>query len=277
MNPVGNTLDDLLARVSARKGTPATATAPRSLVRGVDKEGCVVATLDAPCSACGDTSSVFETRGDGYTVAVPCPTCSRLRRAAEAITAARVPRRYIHATLVGEGTDWERLAAAIKPPAGVPAWTAATLREYIAAYVRAWEPGAPGIGLTGDNWCGKTHMAAVIAFGLASRGIRVRWWDLPGLFGHLRSCIGRDRGPSDELAHLARIPVLILDDLGAGDSGSQWAGSVYEDLIQGRLGRDPQTTIVTTNLAGEGLDAVIGSRAMARLMDQTEWHWLARK
>lgn len=256
----------------ARRDPPAV---PRTLVRTAGRDGYVVAAMDVACGSCGDTGSAIETREDGYAVAVSCPICTRLRRAAEAITMARIPRRYINATL--EATDWDRMAGALATPDGHPAWTGHAVRDLIANYVRAWEPGARGIGLTGDNWCGKTHTAAVLAFGLASRGIRVRWWDLPGLLSHLREAIGREPGPNEVLARLARVPVLILDDLGAADPGSQWIGSLYETLIHGRLGRDPQTTVVTTNLAGADLESAIGSRAMVRLMDQADWYRMERK
>lgn len=170
-------------------------------------------------------------------------------------TDARIPPRY-------------RDARATHPT--VLEW----LREVVAQATPA-NPGArpqvttgPSLLMAGVTGAGKTHQAYGALRGLIQAGVAVRWeaTTAADLYAGLRPHAGNDA--ERILTRVARVPVLVLDDLGAART-SEWVEEITYRLINQRYNR-MLPTLVTTNLAIGELRAALGDRVASRLAEMTE-------
>jgi len=113
---------------------------------------------------------------------------------------------------------------------------------------------------TGDNGCGKTHLAAAIANNRLAQGKPVFFVVVPDLLDHLRSTFSPDSKISyDEFFEgIKEIPLLILDDFGE-QSATLWAQEKLYQLINYRYNaRLPM--VVTTCLSLDEIETRISSR-----------------
>ncbi|WP_407835892.1 ATP-binding protein [Streptomyces sp. DSM 116496] len=105
----------------------------------------------------------------------------------------------------------------------------------------------PSLLLWGNTGAGKTRQAYGAIRSLTAAGCAVRWHAVKAvdLFGQMRQRSGVD--VEWLLRDIARVPLLLLDDLGAGKS-SEWNEEITFRLLAWR-GENHLPTLVTTNLA----------------------------
>ncbi|WP_042419725.1 ATP-binding protein [Streptacidiphilus anmyonensis] len=162
-----------------------------------------------------------------------------------------------------------RYQGAVADHPQVLAWT----REVASAAV-APSPGArrqvttgPSLLMAGVVGAGKTHQAYGAVRRLVQSGVGVRWraTTAADLYADLRPRAGVDS--ERELAAVSRVPLLIIDDLGAAKS-SEWVEEVTYRLVNRRYNH-MLPTLVTTNLAIKDLRAYLGDRITSRLAQMT--------
>ncbi|MGW5477643.1 ATP-binding protein [Streptomyces sp. NPDC004008] len=180
------------------------------------------------------------------------PEYHRRQRAEFALArwATATPRLYQHATADhADVVAWAQAAAADLETAG-------------------------NLLLTGPVGTGKTHQAYGAMRQIAEAG--PRRYELiattaPDLYGRLRPG-GSDRGTEDELRRLCRVPLLLIDDLGAAKH-SEWVEEITFRLFNERY-NECRPTVITTNLPprdpnGTDLADRLGDRVVSRLAQAT--------
>ncbi|WP_327386857.1 ATP-binding protein [Streptomyces sp. NBC_01207] len=100
--------------------------------------------------------------------------------------------------------------------------------------------------LWGSTGAGKTHQAYAAIRALTAAGCGVRWHATTAadLYGEMRARGGAN--PEYLLRQIVRIPLLLLDDLGAAKS-SEWNEEITFRLLNWRA-QNQLPTIVTSNL-----------------------------
>jgi len=133
----------------------------------------------------------------------------------------------------------------------------------------AWGQAWCFLTLTGTNREGKTHLAAAIVNDLLDRGEPALFVVAPNFLRELRSGF-RDGSFEQRFQAALTAPVLVLDDLGAEQSGRAdattaitWADDMLYQLINERL-IEQRPTVFTTNAPRKELSA----RIQARLWDE---------
>nr|WP_317852434.1 ATP-binding protein [Streptomyces venezuelae] len=127
--------------------------------------------------------------------------------------------------------------------------------------------------LWGSTGAGKTHQAYAAIRALTAAGCGVRWHATTAadLYGEMRARSGSD--PEYLLRRIVRMPLLLLDDLGAAKS-SEWTEEITYRLLNWRA-QNHLPTIVTSNLppvrmpgTGSGTPVLrdkVGDRVLSRL------------
>jgi DNA replication protein DnaC len=125
----------------------------------------------------------------------------------------------------------------------------------------------PSLLMAGVVGAGKTHQAYGALRALAGAGVGVRWraTTAADLYAELRPRSGVDT--ERELAAVARVPLLILDDLGAAKA-SEWTEEITYRLVNRRYNHF-LPTLITTNLRIGDLRAHVGDRVASRLTQMT--------
>ncbi|WP_328912489.1 MULTISPECIES: ATP-binding protein [unclassified Streptomyces] len=194
--------------------------------------------------------------------------------------------------LVARGIDPTAAALAdepepYSPPTGLVAGMPPRYRGAVADHpqVLAWcrevaaQAAAPSLGarrqvatgpsllMAGVVGAGKTYQAYGAVRALAGAGVGVRWraTTAADLYAELRPRAGADS--ERELAAVARVPVLILDDLGAAKA-SEWVEEITYRLVNRRYNHC-LPTLITSNLAIKDLRAHVGDRVASRLAQMT--------
>lgn len=124
-----------------------------------------------------------------------------------------------------------------------------------------------GMFLSGGPGTGKTHIAvAVLQHRLTTKNEAGRFYTTPELMRELRLTMNNDKDNAQLLDTLLKIPLLVLDDLGA-EKMSDWVAEQLFILINGRY-IDQKQTIITSNYNLEELEArmdVQGMRICSRI------------
>lgn len=102
------------------------------------------------------------------------------------------------------------------------------------------------IGLPGS---GKTFLMEALCLELYRRGTFIRLLTASGLLSALKRCMEPGHMPTyeEQLRRYMEEPRLLIDDLGAGSTGSDWQWGVWEAIISYRYGHRLMT-VITTNL-----------------------------
>ncbi|MEV4555717.1 ATP-binding protein [Kitasatospora sp. NPDC049285] len=160
-----------------------------------------------------------------------------------------------------------RGAAAEHPQ--VLAWVREVARQAVAPSIGARRQVAtgPSLLMAGVVGAGKTHESYGAVTALVQAGIGVRWraTTAADLYADLRPRQGVDS--ERELAAVSRVPLLIIDDLGAAKA-TEWTEEVTYRLINRRYNH-LLPTLITTNLAIGDLRAYLGDRVTSRLAQMT--------
>ncbi|MEV7121170.1 ATP-binding protein [Kitasatospora griseola] len=125
----------------------------------------------------------------------------------------------------------------------------------------------PSLLMAGVTGAGKTHEAYGAVRALVQAGIGVRWraTTAADLYAELRPSSGTDS--ERVLAAYSRVPLLILDDLGAAKASEFVEEQTYR-LINRRYNHC-LPTLITTNLAIKDLRTCLGDRVTSRLAEMT--------
>ncbi|WP_330457423.1 ATP-binding protein [Streptomyces sp. NBC_00820] len=125
----------------------------------------------------------------------------------------------------------------------------------------------PSLLMAGVVGAGKTHQAYGAVRLLVQGGVGVRWraTTAADLYAELRP--GSDTDSEQVLAAYSRVPLLILDDLGAAKSSEFVEEQTYR-LINRRYNY-MLPTLITTNLRIRDLKAYLGDRVTSRLAQMT--------
>ena len=121
------------------------------------------------------------------------------------------------------------------------------------------------LGITGT---GKTHQAYGALRWLAAAGVVTRWDAVtaPDLYARLRPSAGAD--PEGEIQRLMSVPLLMVDDLGAGKP-SEWTEEITYRLINTRYDAMLPCLITSNVPAGEIRD-LLGDRVASRLAEMCD-------
>jgi DNA replication protein DnaC len=172
-----------------------------------------------------------------------------------------VPRAYGDFTLAGYGTFVAR---------HLPEWGdyAVQIAETL---TKTMDVEGMWVVLSGRYGCGKTALAIGCVRLAIERGQTALFVVVPNLLAKLRATYDRREGgprEDDLLADLAKVDVLVLDDLGKEQldrhSGtvSGWVRERLFMVINGRYSDDEKRTIVTSNLSLEDLADRLGDEAI---------------
>ncbi|MFJ6382729.1 ATP-binding protein [Kitasatospora sp. NPDC092039] len=173
---------------------------------------------------------------------------------AEAALSAGLPPRYRDALATNpQVLTWARQVAA---QAAAPSLGA---RRQVTT--------GPSLLMAGVVGAGKTHEAYGAVRALVQAGIGVRWraTTAADLYAQLRP--SSDTDAERVLTAYSRVPLLILDDLGAAKTSEFVEEQTYR-LINRRYNH-MRPTLITTNLPIRDLKAHLGDRVTSRLAQMT--------
>ncbi|MFG3199843.1 ATP-binding protein [Streptomyces sp. NPDC048208] len=162
-----------------------------------------------------------------------------------------------------------RYQAAVADHPQVLAWARAVAAAAVAPSrgARRQVTTGPSLLMAGVVGAGKTHQAYGAVRLLVQGGVGVRWraTTAADLYAELRP--GSDTDSERVLAAYSRVPLLILDDLGAAKSSEFVEEQTYR-LINRRYNY-MLPTLITTNLRIRDLKAYLGDRVTSRLAQMT--------
>ena len=168
----------------------------------------------------------------------------RRKLTAEDMERARIPARHWGARFVDVSDD-----VVVSPSGrrGEELSPRAFVRRYLEQLGEMWERGV-GLILFGPNGTGKTSAAVVVAKEYRRRGFTVLFFEAADM---KRTVVEREGFDEEQtLWERAReVDVLVLDDLGKGNTDSTGFGaSLLDELVRTRCGSG-LVTIITSNRA----------------------------
>ena len=125
-------------------------------------------------------------------------------------------------------------------------------KEFIDNYLKGEK--TKGIYLHGSFGSGKTYLIASLFNDLAKKGIKSIMIYYPEFLGNLRSSFQTDY--NEKLKHIKKIPLLLLDDIGA-ENVSNWSrDDILGPILQYRMDNH-LPTFFTSNLTLEELEKAL--------------------
>ena len=109
----------------------------------------------------------------------------------------------------------------------------------------------------GGRGSGKTHLLKAAQRRSAERGAPAEYWDVRDLFDEMRRKV-KEGALEDFMAHLAEVPLLVLDELGA-EKATDFTSDRLEHLLNKRY-EGPSVLLAATNLDWGELPSAIRSR-----------------
>ena len=113
------------------------------------------------------------------------------------------------------------------------------------------EPKPKGIYLTGSFGAGKTYLIAALFNEMAKKGVRSILIYYPEFLGNLKSSFHTNY--SEQFNEIKKIPLLLLDDIGAENESNWSRDEVLGPILQYRM-ENHLATFFTSNLTLEELE-----------------------
>jgi DNA replication protein DnaC len=140
------------------------------------------------------------------------------------------------------------------------------------------KPGAPNLVLYGNVGGGKSGLMWPIVKSFCQQERRARYVDFPSLLEQMKAAY-QHKVPFDAYSTLGRVPVLVLDDVGA-ERPTEWARSELLHLVNLRYERLLPTAYVSNYEPDELVerlghdDPMIGERIVSRMNEGAIQHRL---
>jgi len=153
-------------------------------------------------------------------------------------------------------------------------------------YLRAWpellysDSESKGFCLVGNAGIGKTMLACIIAKDMLDKGIQIVFVSSADLLAELKDAMfsKNDEGIEKKMDYLAKVQVLVLDDIGK-EKPTEWVQSMYYRLIDMRY-RNNLLTGFTTNYYPKQLEERLGDfgeATVSRILGMSKEHLLYAK
>jgi len=155
--------------------------------------------------------------------------------------------------------------AKLQPGKTLDAFDFSAAKSINAAQIKAladnasWVNQANNLVIFGPSGVGKTHLAVAIAYRLIEQGVRCLFYQTTALVQKLQQAKHEYRLP-EAIAKLARIPLLILDDIGYVKKDDTESSVLFE-LIADRY--ESNSLIVTSNQPFAEWDQIFPDNVMA--------------
>ena len=128
----------------------------------------------------------------------------------------------------------------------------------------SWVRQANNVIIFGPSGVGKTHLAAAIGHGLIAQGVRVLFTSTTALVQKLQVAKQQYK-LSEALAKLARIPLLILDDIGYVKKTEMETSTLFELIADRMLGKPSclsSSLLITANQPFSEWDSIFPDNMM---------------
>ena len=253
--------------------------------------------IHARATSCAECSDGWRSSTDayGYAVSTRCD-CHRIPQLARRINAARMPADHLRSVLAESDVkagmeDYRDAFDPNRAPTGGAALEAA-VRFVDAVHAHDFDDVGPmrapaaGLLLIGAEGRGKTHLVVAVCRRLLSLGHAVEYRSWVEWSRELWSAIGARRdaasrgtvtditNPDDEVMRAARVPILALDELGAGLAGRHGGTEIERGWVNSilKLRHDAGLPLLlasnyrldSTDPGGLGVDPTIVSRIYGR-------------
>ena len=188
-----------------------------------------------PCPLCDDTG--WKAVGEGRERRVMRCECRERTRADRLLQAARIPRRYQHCELAEFDAKYPGANASL-----------AEAKLWAERFVANYPVEDKGLLLVGPIGVGKTHLAVGIMKELIlKKGMQCLFYDYRELLKEIRNSYNASVATTemDVLRPALRVPVLVLDELGA-ERPTDWVWDTVSHIVNTRY-NEKRTTIITTN------------------------------
>ena len=152
------------------------------------------------------------------------------------------------------------------------------LKEFITNYEN--DKHIKGLYLNGNFGCGKTYLISAMFNELAKKGTRVAMIYYPEFLRNLKESFNDSEEYKNKFNYIKKVPVLLLDDIGA-ESVSEWSrDEVLGTILQYRM-EESLPTFFTSNLtiseleqhlsvANREVDSVKARRIVERIKQLTD-------
>ena len=218
------------------------------------------------CRICGDTGYVADARGVPERCECYKQTLYDCLQAASNIMAAGAAGFDIfNENLYSDKADEQKYRSAASPRENI-----LKVRDSSLRFVKSFhEGGRENLYFFGKPGTGKTFMAASIALELMKSGVAVLYMSAPNLFNIItehRMMSVRDAGYRDVLyRQILGCKLLIIDDLGLESmTGARYSEFII--LLNARITSSGYSTIISTNLILEELQAAYDERVLSRIL-----------
>jgi DNA replication protein DnaC len=132
-----------------------------------------------------------------------------------------------------------------------------------------WVPAAQNLVFIGPTGVGKTGLASALLLKALENGYRGRFLKAQDLFDELYTSLA-DHSTRSLLNHLARIDVLLIDEMGYLNLRPEQTNAFFK-LLEERYRRRP--TLITTNLDYPDWYELLGNKHMVQaLLDRLRHH-----